>query len=114
MARYDDAFTEAQFEQAQAALSFAKTLTLVPAESSVSLPDNMLEIFEGVDPCFLDTIYAAQGQDWLLYSDEFAFRQLAAEVGSVSGVWTQVAASQAQGEGIISADDYLEMLIGLI
>jgi len=48
-----------------------------------------LDIFEGVDPSFLDTIYAAQGDNRLLYSDEQMFRQLAADLSAVGGIWTQ-------------------------
>jgi tetratricopeptide (TPR) repeat protein len=111
---YGDALKDAQIECAQAALSFAETLTLIAAEPSVAIAENLREIFEDVDPCFLDTIYAAQGANRLLYSDEFMFRQLAADLSKVGGVWTQAAAFPAMRAGMISVDDYLEVVAGLV
>jgi len=111
---YDDAFKDAQIECAQAALSFAETLTLMAAEPSIAIAENFREIFEDVDPCFLDTIYAAQGGNRLLYSDEVMFRQLAADLSKVGGVWTQAAAFPAMLAGMISIDDYLEIVAGLV
>ncbi len=114
LVKYDDAFKDAQIEWAQAALSFAETLTIVPAEPSAAVAENFQEVFEDVDPCFLDTIYAAQGDNRLLYSDEQMFRQLAADLSAVGGVWTQAAAFPAMRAGMISSDDYLEIVAGLV
>jgi hypothetical protein len=114
LVKYDDAFKGAQIEWAKAALSFAETLTIVPAEPSMAIAENLREVFEDIDPCFLDTIYAAQGENRLLYSDEHMFRQLAADLSSVGGVWTQAVAFPAVRAGLISNDDYLEIVAGLV
>ena len=114
MIRFDDAFADAQTEWARAALSFAETLTLVPAESSSVVTDNVRKFFEGADPCFLDTIYAAQGQNRLLYCDEYIFRQLATESGTLSGIWTQVAGFRATREKLISTEDYFDIVAALV
>ena len=111
---YDDNFRDAQIEWAQAALSFAETLTLIPAEPTVTIAENLREVFEDFEECFLDTIYAAQGGNRLLYSDELMFRQLAADLSNVGGVWTQAAAFPAMLAGMISIDDYLEVVAGLV
>jgi tetratricopeptide (TPR) repeat protein len=114
LVKYDDTFKSAQIEAAQAALSFAEILTIVPAEPSATINENYLDIFEGVDPSFLDTIYAAQGDNRLLYSDEQMFRHLAADLSAVGGIWTQAAALPAIGDGKITADDYVEIVVRLL
>lgn len=114
LVKYDDAIKDAQIAWANAALSFAETLTIVPAEQSVAVAENFREVFEDVDPCFLDTIYAAQGDNRLLYSDEHMFRQLAADLSAVGSVWTQAAAFPAMRVGTISGDDYAGIVAGLV
>jgi tetratricopeptide (TPR) repeat protein len=114
MVKYDDAFTLERIEQAQAALVFAKRLTLVPAVPGVVLTDDMRQLFQDVDPSFLDTIYAAQGGNRLLYCDEYVLRHVAAELSGVDGVWTQIAAIHAARAGLVSGHDYLEIVGKLV
>jgi cellulose synthase operon protein C len=114
LVKYGDTFTVERIEHAQTALAFAEKLTLVPAVPSVVLAEDMRQLFEDVDPSFLDTIYAAQGDNRLLYCDEFMFRRLAAELSAVDGVWTQIVALTAGRARLISAQDYVEIVDALI
>ena len=114
MVKYDDAYTLERIEHARAALSFAEGLTLLPAVPRAAFADDKLQIFEGVDPSFLDTIYAAQGEHRLLYSDECMLRQLAKELSAIEGVWTQVAAINAAHIWLISNLDYFEIVGKLV
>jgi tetratricopeptide (TPR) repeat protein len=114
MVKYDDAFTRQRIEQAQAAITFAEELTLVPATPTVILADEKRQIFDDLDPSFLDTIYAAEGDGRLLYSDEYMFRRLGLELNSVDGVWTQIAAINANHTGYISNLDYYEIVSKLV
>jgi hypothetical protein len=114
MIEIDDAVSSRRIEQAEKALAFAESLTLVPAETSGDLQPGSLELFEDLDPSFLDTLYAAQGGERLLFSDELVFRQLAREIAGVEGVWTQPAALRAGQRGVMSADVYCEVIAALI
>ncbi len=114
MVKYDDVFTLERIEQAQAALSFAEELTLLPATPTVVLADNRRKIFEDVDQSFLDTIYAAQGDNRLLYSDEYIFRHLAFELNDVGGIWTQITAINGKKAQYISDLDYYEIVGKLV
>ena len=114
MVKYDDACTRERIEHAQAALAFAERLRLVPAVPRVVLADDMRQLFQEVDPSFLDTIYAVQGENRLLYCDEYMFRHLAGELTGVDGVWTQIAAINAARAGLISGHDYLEIVGKLV
>jgi hypothetical protein len=60
-------------------LSFAETLTLVPAEATGELTDEARELFSDLDPAFLDTILAARGNDRILLCDDRPFRDLEAD-----------------------------------
>jgi cellulose synthase operon protein C len=114
MVKYDDAYSHERIEQAQVALSFAEGLTLLPAVPSEALSDDNLQIFEGVDPSFLDTIYAAQGENRLLYCEEYMLRHLATELSGVGGVWTQVIAINATHNRTILSSDYFEIVGKLV
>lgn len=109
MVEVDVSYDDAKIAQAQAALDFAESLTLVPAEPVAGLPEDKLELFEDVDPSFLDTVYAAQGSRRLIYSDDRDFRHLAAELSGTEGIWTQPAARKAVQIGKISPADYYEI-----
>ena len=114
MVKYDDAFTRQRIEHAQAAIIFAEGLTLLPATPAVVIADERLRIFEDLDPSFLDTIYAAEGDRRLLYSDEYIFRILGLELNGVGGVWTQIAAISANHTRHISNLDYYEIVSKLV
>ena len=89
MVELDESFAEKQIELAQLALTFAETLTLVPAEPSEGLRNQEARtIFKDIDPAFLDTIYAAQGQQRLFLCDDLIFRSLAKEALGVDSTWT--------------------------
>jgi tetratricopeptide (TPR) repeat protein len=106
----DESFDAERTGQAQAALSFAESLTLVAAEPSAAMPMEARELFEDIDVSFLDTIWAAQGSDRLLYCDDLTFRQLVSESSGVAGVWTQPVAVHAVQLGRITGDDYYEII----
>ena len=112
--KYDDAFTLQRIQQAQAALTFAEELTLLSATPTVVFADERRQIFEDLDPSFLDTIYAAEGDSRLLYSDEYMFRRLGFELNGVGGVWTQIAAINANHARYISNLDYYEIVSKLV
>jgi hypothetical protein len=114
MVKYDDVFTLQRIQQAQAALTFAEKLTLVPATPTVILADEKRQIFEDLDPSFLDTIYAAEGDNRLLYSDDYLFRYLGLELNGVGGVWTQIAAINSNNARHISNFDYHEIVSQLV
>ena len=114
MVKYDDAFTRQRIEQAQAAIIFAEELTLLPATPTALLADERRQIFDDLDPSFLDTIYAAEGNNRLLYSDEYMFRRLGLELNGISGVWTQIAAINGTHNKYISNLDYYEIVSKLV
>jgi hypothetical protein len=95
---------------AQEALEFAQTLTLLPSEPDGGIKPEAIDIFEDCDPAFLDTVYAAQGHEWLLLSDDFFLRALAKEIAGVDGVWTQSSAMAAARKATILPPDYLDIV----
>jgi tetratricopeptide (TPR) repeat protein len=112
--RLDRSVKDARLALAKAALAFAESLTLIPAESSVVLSEDNRSLFEDVDPSFLDTMYAAQGDGRLFYCDEFMLRQLAAEITGARGTWTQAAALPRMLAGRLPRDEYLDIVTKLL
>ena len=114
MVELSDDYTAAKIKEAETALTFAECLTLVAAEPNAAIPDNTRELFEDIDHAFLDTIYAAQGDNRLFLCDDGILRQLASELGGVAGVWTQLAALSAGERNAITADDYYAIANALV
>ncbi len=114
MIEVNESVTTNRIEQAQAALMFAESLTLVAAEPSMALIADTRELFEDIDPSFLDSIYAAQGEGRLLLCDDQEFRQLAVELSGIQGIWTQAAALYAGQTGDFTPDDYFDLVGALV
>jgi hypothetical protein len=97
---------EARIIEIQEVLHFAESLTLVPAEAPGGIRDEAKELFEDLDPAYLDTILAAQGNDRILFCDDAPFRALAGAVIAIRSVWTQAMLLDGLREKAIAADDY--------
>lgn len=104
---------EARIAEAQSALAFAESLTLLPAEAAVELKGDAKEIYGDLDDAYLDTILAAQGTGRILLTDDRAFRALAAEAVQIKGVWTQAALMSALSRQTVTPDDYCKASITL-
>ena len=96
---------EHRVAEAQALLSFAETLTLVPAEAPGEIKSEAKQLFDDLDPAYLDTILAAQGHDRLLLCDDLPFRRLATATAPVRTVWTQPAVTFGVRAGSLSSND---------
>jgi hypothetical protein len=70
---------EYRISEAEAVLAFAETLTLVPAEAAIEVPDEARRLYEDLDPAYFDTILVARGDNRVLLSDDRPFRALATE-----------------------------------
>jgi tetratricopeptide (TPR) repeat protein len=95
--------------EAQAVLSFAESLTLVPAEALGEIKNEAKKLFDDLDPAYLDTILAAQGDDRVLLCDDLPFRLLAAATASIRTVWTQPAVAFGVGARSLSPNDYFRV-----
>jgi hypothetical protein len=91
---------EERVTEIQEVLSFAETLTLIPAEATGELTVAAKEVFNDLDPAFLDTILAAHGNGRLLLSDDLPFRALATEATQITSVWTQAAVAGATNKTV--------------
>jgi cellulose synthase operon protein C len=91
--------------EAQAVLSFAESLTLVPAEAPGEIKNEAKKLFDDLDPAYLDTILGAQGDDRVLLCDDLPFRLLAAETAPIRTVWTQPTVAFAVSAGSLSPND---------
>ena len=100
--------------EAEAVLSFAETLTRLPAEASVEMPDEARKLYEDLDPSYFDTILAARGDNRVLLSDDKAFRALSTEAIGVQGVWSQATVMSGLASQKVRPDDYFTALIRLI
>jgi PIN domain associated with the TPR-GreAB-C-PIN system len=100
---------EGRISQAQAVLTFAETLTLVPAEAAGEIKDEAKQLFDDLDFAYLDTVLAAKGDRRILLSDDLAFRVLAAEAAQIRTVWTQASVGFAAGVHEILPEDYFQM-----
>jgi len=104
---------EYRISEAEAVLAFAETLTLVPAEAAVDIPDEARKLYEDLDPSYFDTILAAHGDSRVLLSDDRPFRALAAEAIGVKGVWSQSAVMAAYVSQKIASYDYCKVGVTL-
>jgi cellulose synthase operon protein C len=114
MTKVDDVAASRSIEEAEKALAFAERLTLVPSEAAGGLLAGSKEVFDDCDPCFVDTIYAAQGSERLLLCDDYMFRQLAREAANVEGVWTQPVTLSAAQSGAISGETFCDVVGSLV
>ena len=98
-----------RISQAQAVLSFAESLTRLPAEAPGDISDQAKQLFETLDPAYLDTILAARGDGRILLSDDLPFRQIAAETAPIESIWTQPAVAFAISVGALPPDDHFRV-----
>jgi len=114
MIELDDAYNQRKVEEANAALAFAESLTLLPAEPGQGVPQMVRDIFAESDPAFLDTLYAVQGTGRVFYCDDHVLRLLVREAASCDGVWTQPAAIQATLDEALTSDTYFDVVGALV
>jgi hypothetical protein len=114
MIELDDSYSQRKVDEAKAALAFAESLTLLPAEAGRGVSQPVRDAFEDCDPAFLDTLYAVQGANRILYCDDYIFRIVAQEATSADGVWTQPSAMNALLNGALSADAYYDIVGALV
>jgi len=96
---------EHRISEAQGVLSFAESLTLVPAEAPGEIKNEAKQLFDDLDPAYLDTILAAQGGNRVLLCDDLPFRLLAAEAAPIAAVWTQPAVAFGVSAGLLMPND---------
>jgi hypothetical protein len=113
MVEFDDAYRRQQVLQAREVLSFAEQLTLLPAEASIQLEPRAREVFESAHPAFLDTIYAASGDNRLFLSDDLIYRQIAVAALGIKAAWTQAVTMSARDKNKISNLIYFEIVGGI-
>jgi hypothetical protein len=95
--------------EAHAVLSFAESLTLVPAEAPGEIKNEAKQLFDDLDPAYLDTILAAHGDDRVLLCDDLPFRLLAAETVPIRTVWTQPAVAFSVSTRELSSDTHFHV-----
>jgi hypothetical protein len=100
--------------QADAALEFAESLTLLPAEGIAGIRADARELFEDIDAAFADTILAAQGHCRVFLCDDRPLRLLAHEVATVHVVWTQAIAAHAHLQRKLSQEAYSDIVGALV
>jgi hypothetical protein len=100
---------EHRISEAQEVLSFAESLTLVPAEALGEIDDRAKQLFADLDPAYLDTILAARGDDRILLCDDPLLRLLATETAPIKAVWTQPAVAYGVSNGGLSAHDHFRV-----
>jgi PIN domain associated with the TPR-GreAB-C-PIN system len=98
-----------RISEAQDVLSFAESLTLIPAETLGEIKSEAKQLFDDLDPAYLDTILAAQGDDRILLCDDLPFRLLAAETASIRAVWTQPAVGFAVSDRALPSDNHFRV-----
>src|SRR4051794_4095770 len=109
MVEMTDEIAERQSADAKEALAFAQGLTLLPAEASSQLQDQLKPIFDNLDQPYIDTILAAQGSGRILLCDDRPLRELATDMAGIKGVWTQAAAKLAADSGTVTLDEYTRL-----
>jgi hypothetical protein len=100
---------EENVSNAQAAVDFAESLTLVASEASSGITVEASDTFQDVDPAFLDSIRAAQGDGRVLLSDDRPLREFAFAAARIPTVWTQAVVKYAAEAGMIQPDSFLEV-----
>jgi len=100
---------EQRIAEAQEVLSFAESLTLLPAEAPGEIHDQAKHLFSDLDPAYLDTILAAWGGDRILLCDDLPFRMLAAETTPIEGIWTQPAVAFGISVGRLPTDNHFRV-----
>jgi hypothetical protein len=100
---------EHRISEARSMLSFAESLTLIPAEAPGEIKAEAKQLFDDLDPAYLDTILAAHGNDRILLCDDLPFRLLAAETAPIRTVWTQPAVAFGVSLGLLSVHDHFRV-----
>jgi tetratricopeptide (TPR) repeat protein len=100
---------EQRISEAQEVLSFAESLTLLPAEATGEIKDEA-KFFDDLDNAYLDTVLAVRGNGRVLLCDDFPLRVLVRQIAEIKSVWTQPAVASAIERHTITADDYFEII----
>ena len=109
-----DEAIESLVSEGEKVLTFAETLSIVPAEGIEPPSERAQELLEDVSPAFLDTIMASQGADRLLYSDDRVLRLMAQEAAGAQGVWTQAVAHFGLQAARIQPPAYFSLVLELL
>lgn len=102
-----------QIADATAALHFAESLMLVPAESDQTLSDEILDMLKGMDPAYHDTLLASLQRKRAFLTDDLGIRAIAQEAGA-AGTWTQAFVQAGHRPGGISHPEYRQVLAALL
>lgn len=88
---------------------------ILPCNAALDIPrDERLELEELIGTSFSDTILIASAPGNLLYSDDWALRQVAKAKFYIDGVWTQLVLMHCQNINVFEKDDYNEAVIKLV
>jgi hypothetical protein len=104
---------EAQISWAEAALSFASALLLVPAESGTPILDRVDDFVEEFHPAYRDSLLAATQPNRALLTDDLGFRVFAQEAGAKIS-FTQALAQAGFGVQAITHSEYRALVGALI
>jgi hypothetical protein len=108
-----DDVVDRQVAHAAAALAFAETLFLVPAETDRVLPANVTDLVADLPPAHHDTLLASMATGRSLLTDDLGFRVLAQEAGAAV-TWTQAFAQAGHGPQGISHPEYRQVIAALM
>jgi cellulose synthase operon protein C len=87
---------------------------IVPAVGKKALSEQDKRILTCFDAAFIDTLFAAEGSDRLLLSDDHRYRQCAKLMFGIDGVWTQPLLQTAVATGHFSREKYNDAVIHLL
>ncbi|WP_085905967.1 PIN domain-containing protein [Kiloniella majae] len=86
---------------------------IIPSIAKADPPDSIIKIKYQEWGGFFDDIFAADGSDKLLISDDFFIRKWAKELFDVEGVWLQALLFYLQKKGLISSQRLVKSTIYL-
>lgn len=87
---------------------------LVPAVAKIDPPNEIIQFRQNEGGKFFDDLFAANGSDRLLISDDFHLRQWAEGLFSVQGVWLQALLHHLEVEEKISPEKVVSSTLELI
>lgn len=88
---------------------------ILPCNAALDIDrDKRQELEKLIGVSFADTILIASEPGNLLYSDDWALRQVAKAKFNIDGVWTQLILMHCLKDNIIQQTDYNEMVIKLV
>jgi len=88
---------------------------VVPCRAALDLaPETKREMETLIGASALSTLLIASEPGYLLYSDDWALRQVAKAKFNIEGVWTQIVLMQCCTQAAIDRSDYSQMVIRLV